>query len=184
MPNTKPNEISIVELVNACQQNDRHAQEILYKMYFKPFYKFCFARLAQEEEVMNILQDAFLKIFTSIQTVKESNKFNAWAWMVLRNTLMDAFRKKAVAWTETEISVVENKLAEMPNENPFYNQEMEEMLRQLPQTTRNVFIHFALDGYPHEEIARKFQISESTSRWHVNAARKILQQLYTLRYGK
>ena len=49
------------------------------------------------------------------------------------------------------------------------------MLTRVPPMSRNVFNLFAIDGYPHAEIAEMLGISEGTSKWHVSNARSILQ---------
>ena len=55
-------------------------------------------------------------------------------------------------------------------------QELERMLERVPAMSRQVFNLFAIDGFPHAEIAGMLGISEGTSKWHVSNARSILQQ--------
>jgi RNA polymerase sigma-70 factor (ECF subfamily) len=50
------------------------------------------------------------------------------------------------------------------------------LLQRVPDMSRQVFNLFAIDGYPHAEIATMLNISEGTSKWHVSHARKVLQQ--------
>ena len=56
-------------------------------------------------------------------------------------------------------------------------EEVREMLFRLPDATRYVFNLFAIEGYSHKEIAELAGISEGTSRWHVNDARRILKAI-------
>jgi RNA polymerase sigma-70 factor (ECF subfamily) len=49
------------------------------------------------------------------------------------------------------------------------------LLQRVPDMSRKVFNLFAVDGYPHAEIATMLRISEGTSKWHVSHARKVLQ---------
>ena len=51
----------------------------------------------------------------------------------------------------------------------------ESLLRRLPPMTQQVFNLFALDGFSHREISEMLGMSEGTSKWHVNHARKQLQ---------
>ena len=50
-----------------------------------------------------------------------------------------------------------------------------DLIRSLPAAAQAVFNLYIVDGYGHKEIAGLLQISEGTSRWHLNAARKTLQ---------
>ena len=51
------------------------------------------------------------------------------------------------------------------------------LLNFLPEGCRTIFNLFAIEGYPHKEIAEMLSISEGTSKSQVNFARKKLQEL-------
>ncbi|MEI7488386.1 MAG: sigma-70 family RNA polymerase sigma factor, partial [Chryseobacterium sp.] len=51
------------------------------------------------------------------------------------------------------------------------------LLNFLPEGCRAIFNLFAIEGYPHKEIARMLSISEGTSKSQLNFARKKLQEL-------
>ena len=55
------------------------------------------------------------------------------------------------------------------------SQEMVNMIQQLPPVTRTVFNLFVFEGFSHGEIAQQLNITENTSAWHVNNARKRLK---------
>jgi RNA polymerase sigma-70 factor (ECF subfamily) len=58
--------------------------------------------------------------------------------------------------------------------------EMLGIIRQLLVTTRTVFNLYIIDGYAHREIAALLSISEGTSRWHLNDARRQLKMILNL----
>lgn len=66
----------------------------------------------------------------------------------------------------------------------FAEEDAREMLLELPEATRHVFNLFALEGFTHGEIAQSIGISEGTSRWHVNDARRILKNLIMQKLDK
>lgn len=51
-----------------------------------------------------------------------------------------------------------------------------DIIQSLPPTSKAVFNLFVFEGFSHKEIAKELNISEGTSQWHVNNARKNLQQ--------
>lgn len=134
--------------------------------------------MENDDEMISIINDAWLKIFKSIHQLESADKFKSWAFVILKNTSLDYFRKTRKEWEILE-NIQDNSVPQqLPSDQVFIQKDMDRMLKKLPETTRDVFVHFALDGFAHEEIARKFNITESTSRWHVANARKILQKIY------
>jgi RNA polymerase sigma-70 factor (ECF subfamily) len=57
--------------------------------------------------------------------------------------------------------------------------ELLEYIRKLPPATQAVFNLFVFEGYSHKAIAEAAGISEGTSKWHLNEARKKLKQMIT-----
>jgi RNA polymerase sigma-70 factor (ECF subfamily) len=53
------------------------------------------------------------------------------------------------------------------------------IIQTLPPMSRTVFNLFVFEGYSHKEIGKILEMSEGTSQWHVNNARKSLQQKIT-----
>jgi RNA polymerase sigma-70 factor (ECF subfamily) len=58
-----------------------------------------------------------------------------------------------------------------------FEKDMMTLLNFLPEGCRTIFNLFAIEGYPHKEIAEMLSISEGTSKSQVNFARKKLQEL-------
>ena len=50
-------------------------------------------------------------------------------------------------------------------------------LQKLPNKTRMVFNLYVFEGLSHREISQELEITEGTSHWHVNNARKIIKTL-------
>ena len=50
-------------------------------------------------------------------------------------------------------------------------------LQKLPNKTRMVFNLYVFEGLSHREISQELDITEGTSHWHVNNARKIIKTL-------
>jgi RNA polymerase sigma-70 factor (ECF subfamily) len=51
------------------------------------------------------------------------------------------------------------------------------MVNSLTDTTKEVFVKFAIEGYSHQEISGQLGIAEGTSKWHLNKARNALAKL-------
>ena len=58
-----------------------------------------------------------------------------------------------------------------------YVQDLIKAIRLLPAATQLVFNLSVIEGYSHKEIGQQLQISESTSRWHLSEAKKMLRKM-------
>jgi RNA polymerase sigma factor (sigma-70 family) len=50
------------------------------------------------------------------------------------------------------------------------------VIRRLPQGFRMIFNLYAIEGYKHNEIAKKLNIDEGTSKSQYSRARKLIQE--------
>jgi RNA polymerase sigma-70 factor (ECF subfamily) len=50
-------------------------------------------------------------------------------------------------------------------------------IAKLPPASQQVFNLYFIDGYKHQEIAELLNISEGTSKWHLNSAREKLKEM-------
>ena len=137
-----------------------------------------------QQEAIEVLNTAFLKIFHSVQKFKggEGSSFSGWMARIVFNTTMDHVRKKTKYRqkhdfeTEADMKVENDVLGQLAAEDIY------QYFQQLPAATRTVFNLFAIDGYRHKEIADMLDIDEGTSRWHVMQARKTLKKLVSDHY--
>ena len=59
------------DVIDRCRKGDTKAQFELYKLYYKPMYNICLHMVGNEVEAEDVMQEAFLKAFTKIDTLKE-----------------------------------------------------------------------------------------------------------------
>lgn len=164
-------------LIQGCIQNNRKAQERLYKMFYNALGAICMRYTRNEQDAIELLNDGFLKIFKNIQQY-DSTKGALYTWMsrIVTNCCIDFLRKQQ----EVYFSPVEEHLEDVHFDNRALQhmdaQELLSLIRQLPPTTQLVFNLHVIEGYPHKEIAEMLSMREGTSKWHVNEARKLLQK--------
>jgi RNA polymerase sigma factor (sigma-70 family) len=167
------------ELIARCIRQDPKAQEALYRALYGTMMAICSRYERNKQDAVARMNQGFLKVLTNLGTRRPEVPFELWVRRIMINTVIDDFRKerqrKDVERMDTAIE--DNDLSHA-NE---YLQHMEAeafgaLLQRVPDMSRQVFNLFAIDGYPHAEIATMLNISEGTSKWHVSHARKVLQQ--------
>jgi len=142
----------------------------------------CLRYVRNREDALEVLNDALLKVFRQMGRF-DPTKAALYTWMrtIVINTALDSLRKQKALGTremlpedEDEPGVDNVAIAKLSGD------ELLGMIRQLPVTTRTVFNLYVVDGYPHKDIAALLTISEGTSRWHLNDARRQLKLILSL----
>lgn len=174
------------ELIDGCNCNNRSAQEKLYRYFYADMYRTCQRYTDDPHHALTILNDAFLKLFTSIDQYRASRgKFTPWFKTIVINTAIDHTRKLKKERLTINIEQVQEQGKDDFQLN--YHWKQEEVLQHfkiLPTVTRVVINMFAFDGYTHKDIAERLNISETTSRWHLAEARKRLKNSMQLKQSK
>lgn len=166
------------QIIKELQQQKFRTQEKVYKDFAARMFRVCYRYLGNEADAAEVLNDGFYKIFTQIDSFKDSKAgdFEAWMRRIIVNESLQFIRKKR------KLKFVDINGAQMENEFVFPENNLEAediytMIRDLPDANRVVFNLYVIDGFSHEEIAEKMNIAESTSRSHLFRARKLLKEL-------
>lgn len=167
----------INDIITACKTNNPIAQEKLYKHYFALMYTICKKYSDNQQTIVSLINEGFLKIFLNIQSFDISRgNFESWAKKIITNTAIDYVRQR------NKNHIIELKEEERPEKylqhDPQNNVEEEVLylIKSMPAVTQKVFSLHIFKGYSHKEIATMLDIPEGTSRWHVSEARKTLKQ--------
>ncbi|MEY2925040.1 MAG: hypothetical protein RLZZ337_1588 [Bacteroidota bacterium] len=159
------------------KKKDRLAQAHLYKQFHGKFLGLCLRYFENRDDALEALNHGFLKIFNNLKNCDTKQSFEGWAYRIIKNTAIDYARKALKKSDFISISEQEIEASIHPDytENVMPD-EWIQLLQHLPAATRMVFNLVALEHYKHSEIAKLLDISEGTSKWHLNQARKILKQ--------
>lgn len=165
------------DIIEGCLKKKRKAQKQLYKKYYSKMLGVCLRYCKNSSEAEDMVLDGFFNIFSKIHQYNRSGPFEAWMRRVVVNTAIDHYRKNAKFnrhesldnlgyETNAKIDIQDNLTAE----------KIMEVLQHLPEGYRIVFNLYAIEGYPHKEIAEKLNVSVNTSKTQLLKARKCLQK--------
>lgn len=169
------NEGDIERLIGGCLRNDRKAQQQLYDNFYAAMIRICMRYTKNEADAMDVLQDAFLKVFRNIGRYDpRKGALATWIRTIVIRAAIDFISSRKVTFSQ----VTESDPGQ-PIENPilekFNAQELLGLIRELPDSSQLVFNLYVIEGFSHKEIARALGISDGTSRWHLNEARRLLR---------
>ena len=171
------NEEEHINIIRGCKQNDRKAQEALYKAYYKAMVTICLRYMKDEEDAVEVLNNGFLKVFQNIQRYDPAQaSLYTWIRTIVVNSCLDFIRKKSRTEKHFELSGETEVHVPADAINRMKAGELLSLVRSLPPATAAVFNLYVVEGYNHKEIGSLLGISDGTSKWHLSEARKQLQQ--------
>jgi RNA polymerase sigma factor (sigma-70 family) len=141
----------------------------------------CIRYTKNEDKAKEVLNMGFLKIILNLNKYKTNVPFKAWIRRVMINTLINEYKKEKIHYDTIKYVNDYNETGGYEELNETINEQDADtiyaLINQLPQATKQIFNLFFVDGYKHKEIAEMLNISEGTSKWHVNAAKEKLKLL-------
>lgn len=172
------------ELVLGCQRRERTAQRALYGHYAKPMYNLCLRMLRHAHDAEDVMQVAFVDIFSKIDTFNFEASISAWIKRIVVNRCIDHLKKRRLLTTDFDPNRHDTALDNSDPEPAFSAQQLsvEQIKRatlQLSEGYRVVLSLYLFEGYDHEEIAQILDISVGTSKSQYSRARKRLAALLT-----
>jgi len=170
-----------VELIQGCKKQDRKAQKLLYEQYSARFFGVCKRYMKDVETAEDVLVKGFLKIFDNINSFESKGSFEGWMQRIMVNECLMELRKKQDFTIYLESSNLQPERDATALET-LYEQDILKLLEFLPIGCRTVFNLYIIEGYKHNEIAEKLNISEGTSKSQLNLAKEKLKVLLD-KYG-
>lgn len=164
------------KLIAECKKMHRGSQRQLYELLAPKLYRTCKRYLKKEEEIEEVMADAFYTIFTKLDQLKEVLAFEAWARKITVNQCLLTLKKKVNFNIYLDDLKLEPKL-ETPEETVLDEEDLLQLLNHIPEGCKTVFNLFAIEGYSHKEIATMLGISEGTSKSQLNVSRTKLKEL-------
>ncbi len=173
---SRDNEQTIVRKLN---RGDATAIDLLYAEYAPLLTAVCARYVAQNEDIKDILQEAFIKMFDKGRTFNYRGKgsLKAWATRIVINESLLFLRQQA----KQEQCFLDKEPPDVVDEEPEIGslsaEEITAMIRQLPSGYRTVFNLFVIEGLSHQQIAAQLNIKADTSASQLYKAKVMLARM-------
>lgn len=182
----KKKPLALREALADCVLNKtERSKSFLYKKYYGYVMAVVGRYVAMEMEAQEAANESFVKAFRKLESFQMhedddilDRTFRSWLARIAVNTSIDLLRAKKTSYTYDEVSE-ENLLSHsvMINDQLAVDDIMK-LLQRLPDIQRAIFNLFEIEGFTHEEIGKKLDIPESTSRTYLTRAKHKLRKLY------
>lgn len=176
--------VKIIEsdLIRAVADGNEKAFEVLYTLYYQKLHKFLLKTVqGQEESTLDILQEAFLRVWLNRDRLMEIENFQAWIYKVVSTEALTQIRKELHLKTkadrlksslETEAQTLTPKHLEISEIKAIVNQ----AVQRLPHQRRTIYVLSREEGLSPQEIAIKLNISINTVYNTLTVALKSIRQ--------
>ena len=171
---------SNTELVKLLKKDNIKAFDAIYGKYCHKLHQFIFMYLKQEKDTEDIVQEVFIKIWQSREKIDIYASFESFLFTIAYNSTMSLLRKRMNETKSREYlkSLQQIETAEKVIDEIQYkqlNQKVQNLLNQLTPRQKEIYLLSRDEGYTHEEIAQKLNISESTVNNHLVKVLKFLK---------
>lgn len=172
-----------IELVNRCVAGNRGYQEMLYHKYASKMFGVCLGYISDRDAAKDVLQDGFIKVFTSLEKFKGEGSLEGWIRRIVIHTAVDHYRK--FIRDQRNVNIDEAKIVpfEVSIPDKILEKELLGLIHKLPEGARVIFNLYVVEGYSHKEIAEMLDITSGTSKSQVSRARMMLQNWIGKLYG-
>ena len=146
--------------------------ETMFFRYGDMLYRVALARLSNDADAQDIVQDVFAKYLTANPKFENCDHEKAWFLRTTINCCHNIARKQKLR-VHTSIEDVLN----LPSDDHSGLTELLELTSQLSPIYADTVILHSLEGYTIEETAGLLQISPSAVKMRLSRAREALQNL-------
>ena len=166
------------ELVERCKLGDTAGYETLYRQYAKAMYNTSLRIVNNTADAEDVLQEAFLDAFRSLNDFHYHSTFGAWLKRIVINKSINVLRKRKMYLVELDQTnahaiMEDEKLDEQDLQ--FKVEQVKKAIQKLADGYRTVLTLYLLEGYDQEEISEILGITHNTVRTqYIRAKQKLL----------
>lgn len=168
-------------LIRLLRTDSEAAFQEVYDMYSARIYRFSLVLLKDTGWSEDIVQEVFVKLWKSRRQLDVNKDLWVYLYVLTKRTALNKLRDIETFSSSFDL-LWENisRLGDSPDEK-LINKELglylEKILGRLPERQREVFRLSRFEGYTHQQIAEKLNISPNTVKNHLIQALKTIRSL-------
>jgi RNA polymerase sigma factor (sigma-70 family) len=171
---------------------DQRAFEIMVRRYSTPLFNFICHFLGDYDQACDVLQQVFMRFFTSLPKLGTGVPFKPWLFQVARNCCVDELRRRrryAIQFSQLESENDENDISflnEIPDGGPLpedlaerhdLQQVLHRAIESLPPKFRAVVMLRYTSQLSFAEIGRTLNMPEATAKTYFHRAKILLRKM-------
>lgn len=176
----------IVELVRRSQKGDLDAFRQLYERFIQKILNYLYRMTGSKDEADDLAQDTFVLAYRKIGDLKNPERFQSWIFRIAQNNVYQLYRGKKVhvesidQEESQELSDFQKLATPLKSpEDAVLTEELEQLItdviQELPEKYRTVFILSAIEKLSYQEISNIVERSLASVKSDIHRARVIVR---------
>lgn len=176
------------ELIKLVKKGDIDAFEQIIKKYEKKIFSLIFNMVRNENEVEDIAQEVFLKVYRYIDKFNGDSSLYTWIYKIATNLCLDKIRKrKEVIYIDEKLQLDDGEVdfqlqSEEKTQDELYEQKelkqkLEKCINMLPEKQKAMIVLRDIKGFSYDEISEILDLKLGTVKSQINRARLKLKDL-------
>lgn len=175
---------TLESLVGRAAEGDRAAMEELYRRTNSELWRTVRTISSSEEDAMDLMQEAYLKAFSELKSLRNKDSFLPWLKRIAINEHKQELRRnQPLLFSELSVEDADALTPEPlqpPTPERVYEQReqaaaVQQALSTLPDGQRTALVLYYCEQYSVEEIADQLGIAKSTVKVQLHRGRKSLE---------
>lgn len=173
------------QLIKRAKKGDQKAYKALTEKYQKPLYFHIYKMVKNNEQVEDLVQEAFMKAFKNLESYNTEYAFSTWLYRITTNHTIDFLRKRRINATplsnpvktkdgEIEIEIEGKERTDRETIRKERKQIINQAIDNLPEKYRVVIRMRHLDELSYQEISDELDLPLGTVKAHIFRAREML----------
>jgi RNA polymerase sigma-70 factor (ECF subfamily) len=161
-------ETSDEEIIRLIQSGEINLLSLIIERYEKKLGRYAKKFLSDSDEINDVLQEIFIKVYVNINSFELTKKFSPWIYRIAHNELVNTLKKKKkniFSLLNLDIFLpynISKESIDRDNENRDIKNLIENCLDKLSILYREPIILFYLENLSYKEISEILRIPVST----------------------
>lgn len=167
-------------VLEGCKNNNLKCQNYLYGNYVHIVKSVAYKYYRDKHIVNDIVQESFIKIFNSLHKYDNKGSFEGWIKKIVRNLIVDGFRKKKIDFTyDDKFDTYYTSIEDVKTYDYSYDEKISDIIDESNKLSHSyglVFKLYYIEGLSHKDISTELGINEGTSKSNLHKAKKNIYQ--------
>lgn len=164
------------ELVEKAKNGDKEAFTDLILENQVKLYKIAKARLRNETDIEDVVQETMLILYTKLPKLKDNTKFEIWLYKILINQCNKKYRKNKT--NIIPLDLIENQKAYSNEEKIEDKLDYEKILAMFKKQDQMLLLLYYSNGYTTKQIAQILNKNENTIKTKLRRMKQKIREKF------
>jgi len=167
------------KLIDKLRKGDVDAFDEVYRRYAGKLFAFALKYLKSREDAEELVQSVFLKVWENQANLKKETSFKSYLFTIAYNEICNLFRKRKYQQNFIENTILGKPeiSTDMESQIEFRSvlEQVEQIVAQLPEKQKAVFLKSRQEGKSTKEIAEELGLSKGTVDNYISESLKFIR---------